>query len=72
MFIDADKGGYSAYFHKLLQGSLLAKGGFIVADNVVLKGSPWVPDASYDLGPAIDAFNRAVRCATCCIPYEFA
>ena len=45
-----------------MEGGLLAKGGFIAADNVAYKGAPWAADPAYaDLVPSIDAFNRDVR-----------
>ncbi|PSR75705.1 hypothetical protein PHLCEN_2v8996 [Hermanssonia centrifuga] len=61
VFIDADKPNYINYFKKVVESKLLAKGGFIAADNVAYKGSPWAPDQSYRMGPHIDDFNRAVR-----------
>ncbi|TFK51960.1 S-adenosyl-L-methionine-dependent methyltransferase [Heliocybe sulcata] len=61
IFIDADKAGYSAYYHKILDNELLALGGTIVVDNTAYKGTPWAPDPSYHLGSAIHAFNEDVR-----------
>ncbi|KAF7790653.1 hypothetical protein EIP86_001609 [Pleurotus ostreatoroseus] len=61
VFIDADKGNYTNYFKKVIESNLLSEHGFIAVDNVAYKGAPWAPDESYDLGPVIDAFNRAVR-----------
>lgn len=39
IFIDADKGGYEAYYEACLSvPGLLAEGGVIVVDNVLFKG----------------------------------
>ncbi|KIP10795.1 hypothetical protein PHLGIDRAFT_125302 [Phlebiopsis gigantea 11061_1 CR5-6] len=61
VFIDADKGNYLNYFHKIVDGGLLARDGFMVVDNVAYKAAPWAPDPCYNTGPVLDAFNAAVR-----------
>ena len=62
MFIDADKPSYLTYLRKVLDGNLLARDGFIVADNVAYKAAPWAPPAEgYQSGSVIDKFNKAVR-----------
>ena len=39
IFIDADKGGYAAYYEAALSTpGLLAEGGVIVVDNTLFKG----------------------------------
>jgi len=44
VFIDADKPSYLNYLDRILASpTLLTKGGFIAADNVVWKGGPWAP-----------------------------
>ena len=62
VFIDADKAGYIKYLDRILASpTLLAKGGFIAADNVVYKGAPWVPDPVYKYREDLVGFNSAVR-----------
>ncbi len=59
-FIDADKGGYAAYFDELVPR--LRPGGLIVVDNVLWGGSvarPPAPDDAPDV-VAIRAFNDKV------------
>ena len=69
IFIDADKGGYAAYYEAALSTpGLLAEGGVIVVDNTLFKGQAWLPrqDASRDYlswndgGTAIAIFNELV------------
>merc|ERR1719149_12238 len=69
IFIDADKGGYAAYYEAALSTpGLLAEGGVIVVDNTLFKGQAWLPrqDASRDYlswndgGSAIAIFNELV------------
>ena len=44
VFIDADKGGYEAYYEACLTvPGLLAEGGVIVVDNVLFKGQAYRP-----------------------------
>ncbi|MGF1513754.1 MAG: O-methyltransferase [Elainellaceae cyanobacterium] len=60
-FIDADKQEYVAYFKLLLDGNLIAPGGFICVDNTLLQGQPYLPSAQQTpSGAAIATFNRAV------------
>ena len=40
VFIDADKGGYAAYYEAVLGRGLLAPGGVIAIDNTLFKGAP--------------------------------
>ena len=48
----------------MLDGNLLAEGGFVVADNVAYKAAPWAPPREgYQSGPVMDEFNKAVRYA---------
>jgi len=69
IFIDADKGGYAAYYEAALTTpGLLAEGGVIVVDNTLFKGQAYLPrqEASRDRlawndgGSAIAAFNDMV------------
>lgn len=62
VFIDADKPGYIKYLDKILASpTLLAKRGFIAADNVVYKAAPWAPDPVYKWTNDLHKFNQAVR-----------
>merc|ERR1719454_2714714 len=70
IFIDADKGGYAAYYEAALTTpGLLAEGGVIVVDNTLFKGQAWLapqPAANDQYawnagGQAIAAFNDLVR-----------
>ncbi len=61
VFIDADKKEYVAYFHKLLDSGLLAKGGFICVDNTLLQGEVYLSAGERSVnGEAIAQFNRTV------------
>ena len=69
IFIDADKGGYEAYYEACLSvPGLLAEGGVIVVDNVLFKGQAYRPRqaaakdyASWnDGGTALADFNAKV------------
>jgi len=62
VFIDADKPSYIKYLGRILDSpTLLAKGGFIAADNVVYKAGPWAPDPVYKYAKDLHEFNTAVR-----------
>merc|ERR1719454_2443815 len=70
IFIDADKGGYAAYYEAALSTpGLLAEGGVIVVDNTLFKGQAYLPAQPQakdqynwnDGGRAIAAFNEMVR-----------
>jgi len=82
IFIDADKGGYEAYYEACLSvPGLLAEGGVIVVDNVLFKGQAYRPRqaaakdyASWnDGGTALADFNAKVAAdprteqACCCL-----
>jgi len=56
-FIDADKGGYAAYFELAL--SLVKKGGWIVVDNVLWSGRVLNPETATD--HLLHDFNEARR-----------
>jgi len=69
IFIDADKGGYEAYYDAALSvPGLLAEGGVIVIDNTLFKGQSYRPrqnpDRDYaswnDGGTALAKFNAKV------------
>lgn len=41
VFLDANKDGYHAYYHTILDKHLLAPGGLLVVDNTLMKvGAP--------------------------------
>ncbi len=58
-FIDADKGGYIAYYERLL--TLLRPGGLIAVDNVLWGGQVADPGEDGDDTVAIRAFNEHLR-----------
>jgi caffeoyl-CoA O-methyltransferase len=58
VFIDADKGGYRAYYEAAL--ALLAPGGLIAVDNVLASGRVIDPADESEYGQAIRAFNDHV------------
>jgi caffeoyl-CoA O-methyltransferase len=61
VFIDADKKEYVDYFKLLLDSSLLADNGFIVVDNTLLQGQPYLSNGHRTAnGEAIAHFNQAV------------
>jgi caffeoyl-CoA O-methyltransferase len=61
VFIDADKQEYVDYFKLLLDSSLLAPNGFIVVDNTLLQGQPYLSrDRRTVNGEAIAQFNQVV------------
>jgi caffeoyl-CoA O-methyltransferase len=57
-FIDADKGGYAAYYEELL--ARLRPGGVILVDNVLWSGRVLDPDADDADTVALRAFNDRV------------
>ena len=70
IFIDADKGGYAAYYEAALTTpGLLNEGGVIVVDNTLFKGQAWLPQqqpakdyASWNAGGvAVAAFNQMIK-----------
>ncbi len=60
VFLDADKGGYRAYFEAVLERGLLAPGGLLCVDNTLMQGEPWRSGPPSANGAAIAAFNEAV------------
>lgn len=60
VFIDADKKEYVQYFQLLLDFNLLTLDGFICADNTLLQGQAYLPEASVN-GAAIAQFNQVVQ-----------
>lgn len=58
VFIDADKTGYIDYYELTLPQ--IAKGGFMIADNVLFHGSVLEENISGKNAKAIDAFNKHV------------
>ncbi|RMG07136.1 MAG: SAM-dependent methyltransferase [Cyanobacteria bacterium J055] len=61
VFIDADKTEYVDYFRTLIETDLLAADGFILVDNTLLQGQPYLPvDRQTKNGAAIAQFNRLV------------
>lgn len=58
VFIDADKQGYSDYFHAVKP--MIAPGGILAADNVYGSGGTWIDDPTHPNIAAVDAFNRLV------------
>ncbi len=60
VFIDADKGGYTAYLDLLLTTRLLAPNGLVCVDNTLMQGQPYLSSTTTDNGIAIAKFNQAV------------
>lgn len=61
IFIDADKKEYIDYFKLLLDQELLSPNGFILVDNTLLQGQPYLPtEQRSDNGEAIAQFNQFV------------
>ncbi|NET55843.1 MAG: SAM-dependent methyltransferase [Symploca sp. SIO2E6] len=61
VFIDADKTEYIDYFKIILDEGLLTPGGFILVDNTLLQGQPYLPmEQRTPNGEAIAQFNRFV------------
>ncbi|MDJ1181500.1 class I SAM-dependent methyltransferase [Roseofilum sp. BLCC_M91] len=61
VFIDADKGKYIQYLQRLLETSLLAENGWILVDNTLLQGQPYLKMEQRSAnGEAIAQFNRFV------------
>ena len=58
VFIDADKGGYHAYWDELVPR--VRAGGLLLADNVLWSGRVVAPAADDANGRALQAFNDAV------------
>ena len=59
VFIDADKTGYIEYYEMVVP--LLAKGGVIIADNVLFHGEVLENTISGKNAIAIHAFNEHVK-----------
>jgi predicted O-methyltransferase YrrM len=59
VFIDADKTGYIEYYEMMVP--LLAKGGVIIADNVLFHGEVLEDTISGKNAVAIHAFNEHVK-----------
>lgn len=57
-FLDADKVEYPAYWAHLRP--LIAKGGLLVADNVLGSGAWWVDQVDHPARKATDALNRSL------------
>ena len=57
-FIDADKGGYAAYYERVLQ--LLRPGGLVAIDNVLWGGDVADPAVDDDNTRAIRALNDMI------------
>ncbi len=61
VFIDADKQEYVDYFQLLLDREVLNPGGFILVDNTLLQGQPYLSSEQRTAnGEAIARFNRFV------------
>lgn len=60
VFLDADKGGYTAYVDALLTGGLLAPRALVCVDNTLLQGQPYGAGALSEPGAAVSAFNAAL------------
>jgi caffeoyl-CoA O-methyltransferase len=61
VFIDADKQEYIDYFKLLLDRELLTPGSFMLVDNTLLQGQPYLPPQQRTAnGKAIAQFNRFV------------
>ncbi|EPQ28370.1 uncharacterized protein PFL1_04197 [Pseudozyma flocculosa PF-1] len=67
IFIDADKPGYLSYYKTIMEKNLLKKGGLLVVDNTLYKGSPFAPEIvdfddeiSKPNADAITEFNKVV------------
>jgi predicted O-methyltransferase YrrM len=59
-FIDADKGGYAAYYERLLE--LLRPGGLIAVDNTLWSGDVADPGNQDPDTVAIRKFNEKLKC----------
>jgi caffeoyl-CoA O-methyltransferase len=61
VFVDADKKEYVDYFKLLLDSSLLTPNGFIVVDNTLFQGQPYLSNTHRTAnGEAIAHFNQLV------------
>ena len=58
VFLDADKTEYPRYWSAVRP--LIARGGFILADNALGAGSWWIDDADHPSRRGADEFNRLV------------
>ena len=59
VFLDADKAGYQSYYP--LVKTLLAPGGWLLADNVLWNGKVYAPSCHDKDTLSVRAFNRAVQ-----------
>ncbi len=60
IFIDADKGNYSAYLQTIIERSLLSPHGLICVDNTLMQGQPYLDQERSANGEAIARFNETV------------
>ena len=60
VFVDADKGGYTAYVDALLTGGLLSRRALVCVDNTLLQGQPYGAGEISPAGAAVAAFNAAL------------
>lgn len=61
IFIDADKKEYVDYFNLILDKGLLNPQGFILVDNTLLQGQPYLPEKERSAnGEGVASFNRIV------------
>ena len=61
LFIDADKKEYVDYFNLILDKGLLNPQGFILVDNTLLQGQPYLPEKERTAnGEGVASFNRVV------------
>jgi caffeoyl-CoA O-methyltransferase len=59
-FVDADKGGYAAYFDVIVGSTLLAENGLVCVDNTLMQGEPYLRESRTANGQAIADFNALV------------
>jgi caffeoyl-CoA O-methyltransferase len=57
--VDAEKQGYLDYLRAILDGDLIADNGFVVVDNTLMQGQPYLGMPTPN-GEAIRAFNDYV------------
>lgn len=60
IFIDADKGGYTAYLEHILAHGLLSPHGLICVDNTLMQGQPYTHGPTTPNGETIKSFNKWV------------